>query len=138
MNWRLVSASLLAGFTFVIHFIWGGRDVADPLLGSTLAGELKQTLYAVWHMASWVLLVSAIALFLASLPKHQRSYRPVVVFISILWLLFAITFLAIAMIQPGSGWFLRLPQWILLAPVGALGLWGAMKPFVSAKSEARA
>jgi hypothetical protein len=107
-------------------------------LGSALAGEPKQTLYAVWHMASWVLLVSAIALFLASLPKHQRSYRPVVVFISILWLLFAITFLAIAMIQPGSGWFLRLPQWILLAPVGALGLWGAMKPFVSAKSEARA
>ena len=123
MNWRLVIASLLALLTAAIHIFWGGQDVAGPLLTSTLAVDPKLTLYAVWHMASCVLAFSAIALFIGSLPKYAKAAQSLVYFISILWLSFAIIFLVIALVQPENGWFLKLPQWILLAPVGFLGLW---------------
>jgi glucan phosphoethanolaminetransferase (alkaline phosphatase superfamily) len=123
LNKRLLVASLLAAFTASIHFFWGGKDVATPLLASTLSAEPRLTLYAVWHMASFALALSAIALFIGSRPKHEHASKYLVRFISVLWLGFAVVFLAIAIAQPDQGWLLKLPQWTLLAPVGILGLW---------------
>jgi hypothetical protein len=40
-----------------------------------------------------------------------------------LWCAFGVVFLAVVAIQPESGWLLKLPQWVLLLPVGLLGLW---------------
>ncbi len=128
MNWRLITASLLAAFTTVIHIFWGGRDVVEPLLTSSMAAEPKMTLYAVWHMASFSLFISALFLFMGAFPKNKTSLRYVVNFISILWIGFAIIFVLIALLQSGNGWLMKLPQWILLAPVGILGLWRFNKP----------
>jgi hypothetical protein len=128
MNRRLLAASLMAAFTTGVHVFMGGADIASPLLESTLAAEPRLTLYAVWHMASITLGLSAIAYFIAGLPRHEQSSRSLVVFVSALWLGFALIFVVIALIQPENGWLLKLPQWVLLAPVGLLGLWGSPKP----------
>lgn len=51
----------------------------------------------------------------AGLPRHARAA---------LRCAFGLVFLGLVAIQPESGWLFKLPQWILLLPVGLLGLWG--------------
>jgi hypothetical protein len=131
MNQRLFIASFIAAFTTAVHVFMGGTDIVSPLLASSLPTEPKLTLYAVWHMASVVLALSAVALFIGSRPCHAQSARYLVFFISFLWLGFAIVFIVIALIQSENGWLLKLPQWILLASVGLLGLWGSNKTLQS-------
>lgn len=127
MNRLLIIAAFLAAFTAAVHIFAGGADTVVPLLASTLTGEAKLTLYAVWHMASAVLVLSAFALFVGSLPRHMHAARYLVLFVSILWFAFGLIFLGIAATQPGSAWFVKLPQWILLLPVGTLGVWGVFR-----------
>ena len=50
-------------------------------------------------------------------------------FASVLWLAFGAVFVVVAATQPGSGLFLKLPQWVLLVPVGLLGWLGANNSF---------
>lgn len=130
MNRLLVIASILAALTTMIHLFVGGSDTAVPLLESPMEGEPRLTLYAVWHMVSVVLGLSAVALLVGSLPRHAQGARYLVLFISVMWCIFAVVFLGVAAMQEEGGWLFRLPQWILLLPVGVLGLWA----FVSTAS----
>lgn len=126
MNKILAAAALFAAFTAAVHIFAGGADTAAPLLASTMAGEPKLTLYAVWHMASVTLVMSAMALFVGSLPRHAQAARYLVLFVSALWCAFGLVFLCVVAIQPEGGWLFKLPQWVLLLPVGLLGLWAAL------------
>ena len=127
MNKPLLIASLLTAFIAAVHLFAGGADVAAPLLASGLAEEPRLTLYAVWHLVTATLLLSAFALFFSALPRHAVASRYLALFISVLWLSFGVVFLVVAFTQPGEGLFLKMPQWILFIPVGILGLWGAVK-----------
>lgn len=89
-----------------------------------MTGEPKLTLYAVWHMVSMVLALSVPALFIGGLPRHAHAARYLVLFVSAMWCAFGLVFLGVAAIQPEAVWLFKLPQWILLLPVGLLGLWG--------------
>lgn len=116
-------AALLAAFTAAVHIAAGGDDVAAPLLASSLAGEPKLTLYAVWHMASPVLAMSVAAFFVDGLPgRAQASY--LMRFVSALWCAFGGVFLIVAAIQPEAQWLSKLPQWLLL--VGVPGFCGSV------------
>lgn len=121
-NRRLLSAGLLALFTAAVHVVAGGRGIAAPLLASTLAEVPRVTLYGVWHLVSLVLALSGAALLLAARPRALAPARWMVAFIGALWLGFGLVLLGIAALQPGGGWWLKLPQWLLLMPVGALAL----------------
>jgi len=135
MNRTLAVASLIALFTAGVHFFKGGVAIVDPLLASTLASGPKLVLYAVWHMASAALLLSALALFVGCLPRRAEATRTLVRFVSLLWCAFGLVFLAIIVTAPGDGWLLKLPQWALLLPVGLLGFWGAARPSRRASNE---
>jgi hypothetical protein len=124
MNKRLFIAALLTAFIAAVHIFAGGADVAAPLLASSLAEETRLTLYAVWHLVSVTLVLSAIALYFSALPHHAVVARYLALFISVLWLCFGAVFLVVAFIQPGEGLFFKMPQWILFLPAGLLGLWG--------------
>lgn len=124
MNRLLVIAAILAAVTAAVHVLAGGQDVAAPLLASSMAAAPKLTLYAVWHMVSAVLAMSVPALFIGSLPRHARAARYLVLFVSALWCAFGLVFLGLIALLPERGWLFKLPQWILLLPVGLLGLWG--------------
>lgn len=121
MNKLLLSASILATATTAIHAFAGGNDVAAPLLASQLSEEPRLTLYAVWHMATAALGLSALAFFVGAMPRYSAGSRSMVQFASVLWLTFGAVFVAVAATQPGSGLFLKLPQWVLLLPVGLIG-----------------
>lgn len=125
MNKTLLFASLLATATTAIHALAGGNEVAAPLLASQLSEAPRLTLYAVWHMATVALGLSALAFFVGAIPRYSAGSRSMVQFASVLWLAFGAVFVLVAATQPGSGLFLKLPQWILLVPVGLLGWLGA-------------
>ncbi|WP_322517091.1 hypothetical protein SR870_05900 [Rhodopseudomonas palustris] len=127
MNRLLAAASGLAAIAAAIHIFMGGSGVVDPLLTSTLEIWPKLVLYAVWHMGSAALCLSAAALFIGGLPRHANASRYLVWFISVLWCCFAGVFLAIIAGQPESGWLFKLPQWTLLLLVGLLGLWASFR-----------
>ena len=123
MNRLLFAASLLAAFTAAIHIVVGTEEIASPLLTSALAPEISFLLYACWHLVSSSLALSAMALFISALPRYQRSGRPLALFISCLWLSFGLVFLLIGLLGAHGSLLFKLPQWVLLLPVGALGLW---------------
>lgn len=125
MSKTIFTAGLIAAFTAAIHIFAGGPEIAVPLLYSQITEVPKLTLYAVWHMVSAALVFSAIALFIGSLNKHKDSARYLVTFISLLWIAFGLVFIVVAITRAGEGLFFKLPQWILLIPVGLLGLWGS-------------
>ncbi|MDO8925581.1 MAG: hypothetical protein Q7U94_01565 [Sideroxyarcus sp.] len=127
MNKPLLIASLLTALIAAIHLFAGGADVATPLLASALAEEPRLTLYAVWHLVTVTLVLSAIALYVSALPRHAAAARYLALFISVLWLCFGLVFLAVVSTQPGDGLLFKLPQWILFIPVGLLGLWGTLR-----------
>lgn len=127
MNGFLVSAALLAAFTTVVHVFAGGEDVAVPLLASPLTGTLKWTLYVVWHMVSVMLALSAVALFMGAMPRHAGPSRYLVRFVSAQWCASGVLFLLIAGLQPASGGFFELPQWMVLLLVGVLGFLGSRR-----------
>jgi hypothetical protein len=125
MNKPLLIAALLTAFIAVIHLYAGGADVASPLLASSMEAEPRLTLYAVWHLVSVTLVLSAIALYVSAQPRHAGAARYLALFISVLWICFGLVFLVVAFTQPGQGLLFKMPQWILFLPVGLLGLWGA-------------
>ena len=127
MNRPLLCSALLAAFVACVHIFLGGPTIATPLLNSGLEPETKLTLYACWHIVSVTLTLSAIALMRAALPRHTTKMHDAVILVSLLWCGFGVVFFVIAAIQGDVEWFLRLPQWMLITPVGALGLWGARR-----------
>jgi hypothetical protein len=124
MNPWLLAAGTLAAVTAAIHIIAGHVVRVVPLLGSSLEVVPKRTLHAVWHMVSADLVLSAAALcYLGAL--EPDGHRLLAYFIAVLFVSYATVFLFIAM---SIGWphlLLRLPQWMLLLPIGVLSGLGA-------------
>ena len=134
MNRWLLSAGTLALFTAGVHLVGGGHTIAAPLLASTLAEVPRITMYGVWHLVSLVLALSGVALLLAARPRALASARWMVAFIGVLWLGFGLVMLCVAAVEAGDGWWLKLPQWLLLMPVGALALAALRRPATSSET----
>lgn len=124
MNKVLLLASVLAAAVTAIHVVAGGSDVAAPLLASDMAESPRLTLYAAWHMVSVLLGASALALGWAALPGRTTPAASAVRLVAVLWIASGVVFLIIGLTQPGDGLLLKLPQWILLIPVGVLAWLG--------------
>ena len=124
MNWIIISSGILAFFTAGAHVVAGGKEVARPLLEATMDETVKLTMYACWHLVSVSLILSSIALLANGFGFFYSP--PIVAFISALWLLYGIVFLVVNRCIASSPGLLRLPQWILLFPVGLLGLLGVI------------
>lgn len=119
---RLVVAGLALA-TALVHLLVGGSDVVDVLLASALDDTTKYTLYAVWHMVSLVLFGSAWVYGLGASPSRAATQRPLLRFIALLWVTFGLLFLGVAALRADLHALFQLPQWMLLLPVGLLGLY---------------
>ncbi len=124
MNWLWILSGLLAAVSAAVHLFVGGKDVARPLLNSPLTEEIRLTMYACWHLASASLVLSALALLASGVGLLGTAGGMMVLFISVLWLLFGAVFLAISLGMARSRGLFRFPQWVLLIPVGVLGILG--------------
>lgn len=122
----VVIAGILSAFTALLHIVGGGITIARPLLSSSLGDEPRLVSYAVWHMASITMSLSAIALLRGARARFQQQARYTVMFIGLLWTGFGLSFLGVAVAEGHTDLLLSdLSQWTLLLPVGLLALWGA-------------
>ena len=120
MDGFLIFAGLLTLLTTGVHIVMGGRDVVTPLLEAQLEDEARYTLYVLWHFIS-VFFVFTAALFL--LVGFGVTDAPdAVTALSSLYLLFGLVFLSVKLFVFKSFGLSHLPQWILLIPIGMLGL----------------
>ena len=125
MNPVLALAAFFALFTASAHFFFGSPRITRAVQASDLDARIKLVLNAVWHMASVALFLSVPAFFFGSLPGHAHDTRPLVLFLSLLWCAFGAVFLVTIFTQADRSKLFKLPQWILLLPVGLLGFWGS-------------
>lgn len=124
MNRILLAAAVLAALTAGLHLFVGTPEIAAPLLNSSFPPELSYLLYACWHLVSCSLAISAGALFICALHYEHQTARAMAILISCLWLSFGLVFVAVGLFGARGTLLFELPQWILLLPVGVLGLWG--------------
>ncbi|MFE9660277.1 hypothetical protein [Streptomyces sp. NPDC005955] len=126
MNGWFLTAGITAAGVAATHVVLGHRDVVRPLSSSGLADEPKGVLHAVWHMVSVDLVLSVAALVHLALADDTSTTRLAAWFVAAHFLAYAIAFLVVTL---SAGWprpLLRLPQWMLLLPVGALTAAGAV------------
>lgn len=121
----LAVAAAIAFGTTLLHIFGGGPAVAQPILDSSLEDEVRLTAFVVWHLVTVALGFSAVALGLAAAPQRRAGMGPLVAFVSLLWIAFGAVFIVVAASNGGGAhrFFVELGQWIILMPVGMLGLW---------------
>ena len=125
MNIWILSAGLLGVFTALVHVFAGQVDPIRPFLKSELEDIPKATLLACWHLVSVTLLMSSLMLTYAGWYSLYSLYLPIQ-FVGILYILFALVFLVVGWYFFGSKVFVKLPQWILLVPIGLLASYGVI------------
>ena len=125
MNTWIICAGGLGLLTSLVHIFAGQIDPIRPFLKSDLPDVPKATLLACWHMVSVTLVLSGAILFYAGW-FSLTEMNQVVIGMSISFIAFSFVFIAV-------GWhffryhvFIKLPQWILLLPIGLMGLFGTM------------
>ena len=125
MNVWIFSAGIIGLFTAFVHIFVGQVDPVRPFLKSDLADIPKATLLACWHMVSVTLFICGLALTYIGW-FNLDSFLNVVLGISIVFVIFSLVFVAVGWYFFGWQTFIKLPQWLLLLPIGVLGLIGAM------------
>jgi hypothetical protein len=127
-NTLLSIAGYLAAFTAAVQTLAGTYEVHAPLLNSTLAKPLSLLLYSCWHLVTATLCLSAWALLRPPEPRTVQSQAVLAGAIGLLWTLFGLVFIGVALLFGESvTTLLVLPQWVLLAPVGVLAWVGSRK-----------
>lgn len=124
MNGYLFAAGLAAAVVAAIHLLAGHIDPVRPLLSSSLAEIPKQTMHAVWHIVS-VDLVATAATLLTIAWWQPAGTELVAALTAARFGAYSIVFVVIALRVQARAPLLRLPQWILLAPVAILAALGA-------------
>lgn len=124
VSWLLFAAGLLAAFTTLVHLFAGTPEIQGPLLNSSLPQPVILMLFLCWHLVSAALGLSALALLWSAFPAGAARAGALPRFISLLWIAFGLVCVVVALAVAGPNGLLILPQWILLIPVGVLGLLG--------------
>lgn len=135
MNRNLFVTALLAALTASVHIFIGTPEIEVPLLRSSLPQELSLLLYVCWHLVSVTLVFSAIVFFVAARSEFQIKYQYTAKLVSLLWISFGCVFIVIALWYSDASMLLKLPQWVLFLPIGAIGLWGSRSAAVNVTSK---
>ncbi|MDP2499620.1 hypothetical protein BCT47_08845 [Vibrio splendidus] len=125
MNIWIFSSGLLALFTTLVHVFAGQIDPVRPFLKSKLDDIPKATLLACWHIVSVTLFVSSLMLLYVGWYGIDSLYF-LIQLLGFLYILYASVFVAVGLYFFGAKVFVKLPQWILLLPIGFLANYGAM------------
>ncbi|CAH9061668.1 hypothetical protein PSECIP111951_02536 [Pseudoalteromonas holothuriae] len=125
MNVWILLSGITALITSLIHIFAGQIDPIKPFLNSELPDIPKATLLGCWHIVSLVLVISGVTLTYIGW-FNRIELQNVVLGLSITFVAFSLVFLAVGWFFFGYKTFFKLPQWVLLLPIGVLGLIGAI------------
>ncbi|WP_394252207.1 hypothetical protein [Vibrio profundi] len=125
MNIWIFSSGLLALLTTLVHVFAGQIDPVRPFLKSKLDDTPKATLLACWHLVSVTLFVSSLMLLYVGWYGID-SLDFLIQLLGFLYILYAIVFVVVGLYFFGAKVLVKLPQWILLLPIGLLATYGVM------------
>ncbi|MEV0027962.1 hypothetical protein [Nocardia sp. NPDC050793] len=125
MNGWLLTAGIAAAAVAGVHVVAGHIDPVRPLLTSALPEIPKRTMHAVWHWVSADLVLTALTLIAVAITEPAGT-EMVALLTAVHFAAYTVVFVIIAAALPGPRRLLRLPQWILLAPIAVLALVGAV------------
>jgi hypothetical protein len=105
-------------FTLGVHAFAGQRFVVRPLHSAALEPFASATLLVVWHMVTWTLALSCVALLLGVLGQRWLGLP-----VGLLCAGYALIFVVVAERRLREA--IRLPQWILLGAVAVFAVAGS-------------
>lgn len=123
MNTYLLSAGAIGLLTSTAHIIGGQQTLIRPFLQSDLASDVKGCLLLCWHTVSAYLLLTSCLYLYAALNQHSELTL-LLNAVSDFYILVAALFIAVGSYFFGPRTLYKLPQWVLLLPIGILGLLG--------------
>lgn len=116
---------LALGIT-AIHVVAGHESPLLPMLQAPFDEVAKRTMYAVWHIVSVDLALSAGGLMLAGILPRRYAVRGILpLFIGLHYLLWTVVFVVLAVTSSLPNPLVALPQWLLFLPVVVLSGIGA-------------
>ncbi|ALU41726.1 hypothetical protein [Pseudoalteromonas rubra] len=116
-------AAILSTIIVFLHGVWGGIDIADPLLASSaISDTVKYGMYYCWHITTLQLVFMSIAYLACALNAHNRLFAAGTLVFTL-----CIAVLGIAMAQVFNLPFEILSQAWLFVPVSFFGLLGIVK-----------
>ncbi|BBN81483.1 hypothetical protein PA25_14680 [Pseudoalteromonas sp. A25] len=125
MNVWIFTAGIVCLFTALVHIFAGQVDTVRPFLKSELPDVPKITLLGCWHMVSSILvLAGAVLTYIGWF--DLTLYKNLVIGISVSFIVFSLVFIVVGGCFFKLQTFSKLPQWILLLLIGALGFAGAI------------
>ncbi|MBN1485172.1 MAG: hypothetical protein JXA37_10650 [Chloroflexia bacterium] len=126
MNAWWLAAGIVGLITALIHLIGGQIEIIRPFSQSDLAAMPRGTLHACWHMVTVILFASAgIMLYLGASPQNGEQTL-LALFIGGQFVAYALVFLVLTLAGDWDKKLIRLPQWMLLLPIGLLSIIGAL------------
>lgn len=128
MNYFIFTSAILALIALIGHLTMGRKDYLKPVLDSELDIIPKKIVQSLFHYMTVFMLVSTIILFAGSshaCPLYNYVMN-MIRFIAIVYGLFAITQLIIALTANIPGGLFKLFQWVFWALISAFAVFGAM------------
>ncbi|AUP77725.1 hypothetical protein [Flavivirga eckloniae] len=119
-NTLWIITGIINVITLFIHLIAGQTDLIDPFLKSDINSQIKTELLGVWHMVTIILLGSSIIYLKYGI--NNKKHFELIYFISFLYIAFSLAFILSSAFSSVFA-----PQWILLLPIGVLGIIGIKK-----------
>ncbi len=121
-NIYLIIAGAINLFTGFLHAVGGQSTLINPLLGTNLEGLVKTELLGAWHMVTVTLFATSFILLYFGFKRLEKPNIELLKFTSYLYILFSVAFILVSLFQAVFA-----PQWVLLLPIGILGLIGNKK-----------
>ncbi|MBD3166947.1 hypothetical protein GF324_10135 [bacterium] len=116
----LLAAAILNLLSALVHTFVGGPEVMTPFRALEFNLENKAILHTVWHLVTITLFFTTAVFFLITLRPDRYATEQLAAVMSLPYVLFALLFVLMSIVY---GVFLI--QWVLLLPVGVVGLIGA-------------
>ncbi len=118
--WKI--AGIISLLISLLHTIGGQITDVSPLLKSNLEDLVKTELLGAWHMVTITLFTTSFIFLYFGFKRKENPNIELLSFISYLYILFGLGFAIISLVQDTFA-----PQWIMLLPIGILGLIGIKK-----------
>jgi hypothetical protein len=127
MNWMVLVSGLLAAFCAIGHLIIGIRSYLRPMTGASFDVIPKKVMHAMFHYITVDFILAAVVLLAAGLGLSLAwDLTPVVFFVGLHFILYAIVQLIIALTSKIQGAPLKIFQWTLFLLTGVFAVIGSV------------
>ena len=127
MNWMILVAGFVGGFTTIGHFLIGSKQFLSPMLESQFDLVPKKVMHCVFHYVSVYLILSTAALLLVGFGVDLGGdAKPLIRFISANYAAFALWQIAIAITSGIPNGVSKLFQWIFFVVIACFSLMGTL------------